>query len=156
MTSIDYSEFSVTPRSTKRPDQLPNRIARFWLYLNSQRSNKDFYLMISRERVLFDLNIKDSTLQDWINGTNNYKHMWTTQGGFINFSTLYGGNILIVFAGYSNDRSGTLQPRFDRMRGSILELTPKMIKAREAGQDLVLNKELNEEQDNEEELEDDS
>ena len=112
--------------------------------------------MISRDRVLFDLNIKDSTLQDWINGTNNYKHMWTTQGGFINFSTLYGGNILIVFAGYSNDRSGTLQPRFDRMRGSILELTPKMIKAREAGQDLVLNKELSEEQDNEEELEDDS
>ena len=155
MTSIDYSEFSVTSRSTKRPDQLPNRIARFWLYLNSQRSNKDFYLMISRDRVLFDLNIKDSTLQDWINGTNNYKHMWSTQGGFINFSTLYGGNILVVFAGYSNDRSGNLQPRFDRMRGSILELTPKMVKAREAGQDLVLNKELSDEQD-EEELEDDS
>ena len=153
--STNYEDFSVTPRSTKRPDQLPNRIARFWLYLNSQRSNKDFYLMISRERVLFDLNIKDSTLQDWINGTNNYKHMWSTQGGFINFSTLYGGNILVVFAGYSNDRSGNLQPRFDRMRGSILELTPKMVKAREAGQDLVLNKELSDEQD-EEDLEDDS
>ena len=155
MATTNYEDFSVTPRSTKRPDQLPNRIARFWLYLNSQRSNKDYYLMISRDRVLFDLNIKDSTLQDWINGTNNYKHMWSTQGGFINFSTLYGGNIIVVFAGYSNDRSGTLQPRFDRMRGSILELTPKMVKAREAGQDLVLNKELSDEQD-EEEFENDS
>ena len=152
MTSIDYSEFSVTPRSTKRPDQLPNRIARFWLYLNSQRSNKDFYLMISRERVLFDLNIKDSTLQDWINGTNNYKHMWSTQGGFINFSTLYGGNILVVFAGYANNREGNLTPRLDRMRGSILELTDKMIKARESGKDLILEKE----EPTEEELEDDS
>ena len=141
MTSIDYSEFSVTPRSTKRPDQLPNRIARFWLYLNSQRSNKDFFLMISRDRVLFDLNIKDSTLQDWINGTNNYKHMWLVQGGFINFSTLYGGNILVVFAGYANNREGNLTPRLDRMRGSILELTDKMVKARESGKDLILEKE---------------
>ena len=41
------------------------------------------------------------------------------------------------------------------MRGSILELTPKMVKAREAGQDLVLNKELSDEQ-YEDKLEDDS
>ena len=97
--------------------------------------------MISRERVLFDLNIKDSTLQDWINGTNNYKHMWLVQGGFINFSTLYGGNILVVFAGYANNREGNLTPRLDRMRGSILELTDKMVKARESGKDLILEKE---------------
>jgi hypothetical protein len=78
--------------------------------------------------------------------------MWNTQGGFINFSTLYGGNILVVFAGYANNREGSLTPRLDRMRGSILELTDKMIKARESGKDLILEKE----EIIEDELEDDS
>ena len=78
--------------------------------------------------------------------------MWNTQGGFINFSTLYGGNILVVFTGYANTREGNLTTRFDRMRGSVLELTSKMIKARESGKDLILEKE----ELIEEELEDDS
>jgi len=53
---------------------------------------------------------------------------------------------------FANTREGDLTPRFDRMRGSILELTSKMIKARESGKDLILEKE----EIIEDELEDDS
>ena len=131
-SSLDYSEFEPNNRSTKRPDKLPNRIARFWLYLNSCRSNKDHYIIISRERACYDLQIKDVTLTDYINGTSNYKHLWQRNGGFFNFSTLYGGNLMVVFAGYKKTKDGDIVAVSDRIRGSLLELTPSYKKKQES------------------------
>ena len=144
----DYSNFSVS-KGIRKPDLLPNRIAKFWLYINSLRSQKDYFFMVTRERILFDLGIKDVTLTDYISGTFKYKHLWKRNGGFINFMTLYGGNVMVVFAGYAVNTENEMTARLDHMRGSLYELTPRLIKERERGIFEDVNK-------NQEETDDDS
>ena len=118
-------QFIVNTRSGTRIDKVPNRLLKFWFYLNKQQSNKDAFIIISREKICQDLQIKDATLADYVSGTFNFRHMWQIEGGFQNFSTIYGGNIMVIFYGLREDNDGNLHPKHDRLRGSILEFIDK-------------------------------
>ena len=113
-------QFIVNARSGKRIDKLPNRLSKFWFYLNKQVSNKDAFIIISREKICQDLDIKDCTLADYVSGTFNFQHLWEKEGNFQSFSTIYGGNIMVIFFGLK-EKDGHLQQKFSRLRGSLLD-----------------------------------
>ena len=113
-------QFIVNTRSGTRIDKIPNRLLKFWFYLNKQQSNKDAFIIISREKICQDLDIKDCTLADYVSGTFNFQHLWEKEGNFQSFSTIYGGNIMVIFFGLK-EKDGHLQQKFNRLRGSLLD-----------------------------------
>ena len=116
---------------TQRIDKLPNRLYKFWHYLRTIGSHKDNFLIVSRERVCYDLAIKDTTLTDYIVGTQSYNHMWEDVGGFLHFGTVYGGNLLIIYSQINVDEDG-FEFKIDRLKGSMLDLTAKYKKEQDA------------------------
>ena len=113
-------QFVVNARSGKTIDKVPNRHSKSWFYLNKQVSNKDAFIIISREKICQDLDIKDCTLADYVSGTFNFQHLWEKEGNFQSFSTIYGGNIMVIFFGLK-EKDGHLQQKFNRLRGSLLD-----------------------------------
>lgn len=121
--STNYQNYKQTER-TQRIDKLPNRLYKFWHYLRSIATHKDNFIIVSRERICYDLEIKDTTLTDYIVGTQTYEHMWSTLGGFLHFSTIYGGNVLVIYNQINKNEEG-FKFKTDRIRGSMLDTTDK-------------------------------
>lgn len=120
---LDYTNYRHTDR-TQRIDKLPNRLYKFWHYLRSIATHKDNFIIVSRERICYDLDIKDTTLTDYVVGTQAYAHMWQTLGGFMHFATIYGGNILVIY-NQINVKEYGFNFKTDRIRGSMLDTTDK-------------------------------
>lgn len=125
--SQDFSNFTTTQRNRSNIDRLPPRVKKFWDYLHTLRKSNMSFIIISRERACFDLGIKDSTLDDYIVNTKHYKHFWTSVGNFINLSTIYGGYIMVIFAGYRyrdiHQTGEEVGPAVSRLNGQLFELT---------------------------------
>lgn len=132
-TSGDYSNFNYTSRNFGIIDVPPPRIRKLWAYFHHLKKQRDDYIIVTRNRVKFDLSLADSTLGEYLNETRKYRHCWTSLGKFQEFCTCADGQIMVIFRGFSVTSYGDIVNNTSELHGSIYRTCAKYAENHEEG-----------------------